>query len=471
MMSFKKEKQDEEIIASFFQPYEGDKIALTIAVVLLLVFCIIAIIYSLTATPNPSSIPFFILALLFLPLLALLAFVVMGRLTIGINIHLTRKGIIYKKQFIPYETIQGIFHWAPTSDLFYIPRQLHKGFFLLTTPPQDLRAILKKEKLKFAELLPLIKKNCLFIPPDVINLPKLLKTLSSLVPSAGLDIESLLIAELAEGGSLLTDPYDIFQAKLYAEKSHLSSHHNFYEGLKDLLRLNFKGALKKLKKAYQEGETRARPYLALIYFLQQQYNECVSLLANPSVKLNRGERLILLASLARQNKWEEVNKMIDEDKESYEEFFRLGCLCAEGGWDELLELGEKMKSKNIYLSLCLNCARELLAKRPWMDLKPSPPQPFQPSWRHQALWFLSILLASALYFLKSWGKWIGILLYLLLMYAIELLPRKYLEKEVMERLLYFFLAKFASPFWCSYVYLWSALTKYKDSERKGKDSL
>ncbi|MGB9608599.1 MAG: hypothetical protein ACPL7E_08690, partial [bacterium] len=70
-----------------------------------------------------------------------------------------------------------------------------------------------------------------------------------------------------------------------------------------------------------------------------------------------------------------------------------------------------------------------------------------------------------------WGKWIGILLYLLLMYAIELLPRKYLEKEVMERLLYFFLAKFASPFWCSYVYLWSALTKYKDSERKGKDSL
>ncbi|MGB9797975.1 MAG: hypothetical protein ACPLSK_05070, partial [bacterium] len=81
-----------------------------------------------------------------------------------------------------------------------------------------------------------------------------------------------------------------------------------------------------------------------------------------------------------------------------------------------------MKSKHIYLSLCLNCARELLAKRPWMDFKPSPPQPFQPSWRHQALWFLSILLASALYFLKSWGKWIGILLYLLLMYAIELLP-------------------------------------------------
>jgi hypothetical protein len=454
MRIFKKENLKEEIIASFYQPREGDKIALLIAAFILTGLLIILILlFSMDILIRLFSPPILILLIIFFfGGIIYFAFDFIDKAKIGYNLLLTNKGIRYRNSFIAYEKIKGIYYWPLQRGSLAIARRLSQGFAVVSLSPENLRKFLGEKKYDLKVLEKMIKNNFFFIPPDVESLPELLKMLSRYIPQAELDLETLLFIDLGEGGYLLANSSDLFQAQIYDGKSSLPALHNFFLGLRDLLRFNLASAYQKLSKAFSYGELRARPYLALTQYLLQKYEECVSLLTNASPALNEGERLILASSLTKQGKWDVVREIIEEIPREFSERFQLGYLCAIGNWKRLIEMGEKQKD-GASLNLCLNCARKLLAKgtiKPLMERTPSPPKV---GLRYYLGYILTIIGAAALAFLKSWHKSISILLYFIAMFLFELLPKKYMMKELLSYLTYQLKLKFASPYWCSSAYL------------------
>jgi len=454
MRIFKKDNSQEEIIASFFQPGEGDKIALLIAVFLLTALLIIfVLLFSMDILTRLFSPPFLILLLIFLfGVILYFAFDFIDKAKIGYSLLLTNKRIRYRRFSIDYEKIKGIYYWPHTRGNFAIARYLSQGFVTVSITPEDLRKFLGEKKHDLRELEKMIKSNLFFIPTDIERLPELLRMLSRSIPQTELDLETLLFIDLGEGGYLLANSSDLFQAQIYDGKSSLPALHNFFLGIKDLLHFKLSSAYQKLSKAFSYGELRARPYLALTQYLLQKYDECISLLTHASPALNAGERLILASSLAKQGKWEAVREMMEELPEGFSERFQLGYLCATGDWRKLIEIGERQKD-GASLNLCLNCARKLLAKgtiKPPMGKTPSPPRVGR---RYYLGYILTIIGAAAVAFLKSWDKKISFLLYLLLylfvMSLFEWLPKRYMIKELLSQLTYHLHLKFTSPFWCS----------------------
>ncbi|MBC7330429.1 hypothetical protein H5T88_08745 [bacterium] len=467
MKILKKGRSEEEIIASFHQPSEGDKIALLIAVFLLSGLLIILILLfsmdSLLRFLSPSLLILFIASLFCI--LLYIGFCFVDKAKIGYSLVLTNKRIKYRKSSMDYDKVKGIYYCPHKREerfiigylsqgLALVSRYLSHGFALVSISPEDLRELLgqNKEEIANRQKLILIKDGLFFIPMDIERLPELLKMLSRYIPQAELDLETFLFKDVCEGGYLLANSSDLFQAEIYDGKSSLPALHNFFLGLRDLLRFNLSSAYQKLNRAFSYGELRARPYLALTQYLLQKYDECISLLTHASPALNAGERLILASSLAKQGRWEAVREMIEELPQGFSQRFQLGYLCAKGNWQRLIELGAKQKD-GVSLNLCLNCARQLLLKgpiKPPMEKVPSPPRV---SWRYYLGYLLTILSGAALALLKSWHKGFGVLLYFLGLFLLEWLPRKYMTKELFIYLIYQLNLKFASPYWCTYAYL------------------
>ena len=454
MRILRRDKSEEEIIASFYQPSVGDKIALLISVFLSTAFLVIIILLlSMDYFPSFLSPPLLIILIIFLfGLLLYFGFSFVDKAKIGYSVVLTNRRIRYRKFSMDYGKVKGIFYWPHKRENWLIARYLSQGFVLISISPEDLRELLGEKREEMKNFPKFMTDNFFFIPIDIEHLPELLKMLSRYIPQAEIDLETLLFKDLCEGGRLLANPSDLFQAEIYDGKSSLPALHNFFLGLKDLLRFDLASAYQKLNKAFSYGELRARPYLALTQYLLQKYDECISLLTNASPALNGGERLILASSLAKQGKWDVVREMLEELPEKFSELFHLGYLCAQGDWQRLIELSGKQKD-GVYLNLCVNCARQLFLRgriRPPMEKAPSPPGL---SWRYYLGYLLTILMGAALTFLKSWHKGIGILLYFLGMFLLEWLPKKYMSKELLSYLAFQLNLKFASPYWCTYAYL------------------
>lgn len=452
MRNPRKEISKEEIIASFYQPNEGDKIALLIAVFLSTILLIILfLLFSMDHPPN--SLPLFVVLIVFIfSILLYFGFYIVDKAKIGYSVVLTNRRIRYRKFSIDYEKVKGIYYWPHKRENLFIARYLSQGFVLVSISPEDLRRLLAEKREEIKNLQKLLKDNFFFIPTDIEHLPELLKTLSRYIPQAEPDLETLLFKDLCEGGYLLANSSDLFQAEIYDGKSSLPALHNFFLGLRDLLRFKLPSAYQKLNKAFSYGELRARPYLALTQYLLQKYDECLSLLTSASPALNAGEKLILASSLVKKGRWEDLREMLEELPESFSERFLLSYLCAQGDWKRLIELGGKRKD-GVNLNLCIDCARQLFLRgriRPPMEKAPSPPGP---SWRYYLGYLLTILTGAALTFLKSWHKGIGILLYFLGMFLLEWLPKKYMTKELLSYLAFQLNLKFASPYWCTYTYI------------------
>ncbi|MBC7327496.1 hypothetical protein H5T87_05205 [bacterium] len=452
----------ENIVSRFFVPREGDKIALIIiAVLIIFIISILLGIYLFFRLPPNFPLSLLILILLlFAGLSSLAVALLIDKLKIGSWLLLTENEIRLGNKRMPWKNVkQIIYHPNPPSAVSaFTPNYLPRGVYLLTFSPLEFREKIKELSDKPLRVFAFIRSNSFLIPFEVEKLPELLNQIFRFVPSVIFDVETLLISQLSRGESLIGNSSELFQAEIYNGKSSVPSLHNFYQGIRLLLNLSLPLSEKHLKKAYDEGEPRARPYLALSLFLQQKYEQCLSILGINSYPLNRGEKIILLASMVNTGKWNEIlGKTTSQHMDVFESSFKLGALCFLQWWDELISEGEKIGHNNLKpaLEVCLECARNL-------RLKAIPTSSYQTSFykttftstlRYYIMTLLGILGAMATSFIKGWFKGIGYLIAFILMMLLEWLFGKYSLKEYYAQWSSYLQKKLASPFWCSLLYL------------------
>lgn len=465
MLGRKEKIKEEETIGRFFQPREGNKIAIILVATLgIALFFILGGFYLFPCLPYSFPPSLFIALWVFLGGLSSgAALSTLKEAKIGDWVLITKEGIARRKRFVPWEKIKGVIYWQTGIaglELTSLARPyiLIPGIHLLTISPEDLREQLKK-KGRLQTLFQLIRANSFVLPLEIEDLPQLVELILPFVPRAIQDMESFLVSQLAREDSLLGSSSDFFQARIYPGRSALSFLHNFFMGIRHLMKLNLAEAEKHLKEAYKEGEARARPFLCLSLFLQGKYEECASLLSRDvSLPQNKGERLMLLSSLVRLGRWEDIKQRLKGEEENYQRLFQLGTLCAFGEWGELISEGERMLKRGAdpALSLCLGCAKKLKSQRVGSLVSLSPPAPAKWHWKQQLVYLIGVAVGVLVSLLEGWTKGFFGGFLLMIIWLLEWLPRRYLEKlekEMYVHWMFLLHQKFASPFWCSLAFL------------------
>lgn len=463
--------EKEPIIGQFFQPMEKLKLAIMLIILVgIIVFFLFLWTYLYSILPRDFPESLFVFLFVFLcGLSATFALYYIDKAKIGKWFIVTQTVIRQNRKYIPWENIKAISYLrigAENGISSHISRRITTGIYLLTISPWQIREMVDNGKKSIQSLYNLSKeiiKNSLVIPLKVENLPQLIDYVFEFAHYTSYDIESFLLSQLKEGNSLLASSSDLFQARIYDGRSAFASLHSFYTGINHLLKLELSPAQQNLEKSLEEGEHRARPYLAFALFLQGKYRECVSLLEGNNPPPNRGEVLILLSSLAKLGKWEELQKWLNDYCDNYSEPFRLGVLCAFKKYDELISIAKKRLREKYEpsLELCLKCADELRS-RVFQPVPAEIESSKEAKWRKYLYTFLLLIGYLVFSFFHGWAKGLGALLYLFV-WSYDVWLRRYMEMEAYVQFVLFLRKTISIPFWCSFRFIPETYAEKKSS--------
>lgn len=459
----------EEVIGRFFQPLKGVKISLMIIASfgLLLLFLSLGLnLYPHLPNGFPASL--FLSLLIFLGgLTSAVILYAIDKAKIGHWFVITNKGIRKGRKYLLWEKIRTISYLSlnlvgkrPLYGVYRLP----PGVYLSAIPPQEVREMVSKSSSVRGPRKGILS-NCLVIPFDTEDLPKLIGLVFKFAPSVIYDAESFLVSQLREGESFIVDPSDLFQACIYKGESALPWLRDFSLGIGYLLKLDFQKAERYFERAQEYEEIRVRPYLVVSLFLQGKYKECISILENAPSALNDGEWMILLSSLARLGEWEKLEQKLERVGDDTSKFFHLGVLCANGKWKELMSEVETMgRKEDPSLNLCYKCAEQLLGGPP-ASISQVALVSEKSSNRYYFYFLLVMLLSVVFSFLKGLARGFGILL-IMFSSLIEWLLGKPMREEAYTLWSLLVQRKLASPFWCTFAFLATTGKEGKSSKKR-----